>query len=120
MSCGARTLRKAQQFRLSHFRRFGVSVGSECSMKESEQPSLFDHDETLPEGCRYQRDLISAAEEQQLVREIETLPFEEFQFHGFVGKRRVVSFGWRYDFNESELQKADDMPAFLLPLRQRA
>jgi alkylated DNA repair dioxygenase AlkB len=31
-----------------------------------------------------------------------------------------VSFGWRYDFNERELQQADDMPPFLLPLRQRA
>ena len=41
------------------------------------------------------------------MRHVESLPFESFQFHGFTGKRRVVSFGWRYDFNESELQKAE-------------
>jgi alkylated DNA repair dioxygenase AlkB len=74
----------------------------------------------LPEGFKYQPDIISADEELQLVRQIEMLPFKEFEFQGFVGKRRVVSYGWRYDFNDRELQKADDIPPFLLPLRQRA
>jgi alkylated DNA repair dioxygenase AlkB len=32
----------------------------------------------------------------------------------------VISFGWRYDFNDRELQKADDIPPFLLPLRASA
>ena len=30
-----------------------------------------------------------------------------------MGKRRVVSFGWRYDFNGGGLTKTDDMPGFL-------
>jgi hypothetical protein len=30
---------------------------------------------------------------------LEALPFREFEFHGFTGKRRTVSYGWRYDFN---------------------
>jgi hypothetical protein len=34
--------------------------------------------------------------------------------------RRVVSFGWRYAFGAGGLQKADDIPIFLLPLRERA
>ncbi len=89
-------------------------------MNETEQPGLFAREPTLPEGFIYRPDFISEEEERDLVRQIEKLPFEGFQFHGFVGKRRVVSFGWRYDFNERELQKADDMPGFLLPLRQRA
>jgi alkylated DNA repair dioxygenase AlkB len=46
--------------------------------------------------------------------------FESFLFQGFTGKRRVVSFGWRYDFNEHALLQADDIPPFLLPLRERA
>jgi alkylated DNA repair dioxygenase AlkB len=62
----------------------------------------------------------SAAEEQGLVRELEQLPFKEFEFHGFLGKRRVASFGWRYDFNHGGLQKTEDMPDFLLPIRDRA
>jgi alkylated DNA repair dioxygenase AlkB len=74
----------------------------------------------LPDGFRYAPDLISADEERTLVREIERLPFREFQFQGYVGKRRVVSFGWRYDFNEGALHEAGDLPPFLLPLRDAA
>jgi alkylated DNA repair dioxygenase AlkB len=89
-------------------------------MMESDQRNLFESAPLLPEGFRYQADLIASDEERQLIPQIETLPFKDFEFHGFTGKRRVVSFGWRYDFNDRELQKADDIPAFLLPLRQRA
>jgi hypothetical protein len=32
----------------------------------------------------------------------------------------VVSFGWRYDFNTRELQKAEEMPDFLIQLRSAA
>jgi hypothetical protein len=53
-----------------------------------------------PEGFAYQPDVISPYEESGLLREIAPLPFKEFQFHGFEEKRRVVSFGWRYDFSD--------------------
>lgn len=36
------------------------------------------------------------------------------------GKRRVVYFGWRYDFSTEQLNKADDMPDFLRAIRARA
>jgi alkylated DNA repair dioxygenase AlkB len=71
----------------------------------------------FPPGFRYERELISAPDEASLVEHIRELPFREFEFHGYVGKRRVVSFGWRYDFNEKGLREADDIPAFMLPLR---
>ena len=74
----------------------------------------------LPEGMKYQADFLSAGEEQTLLREAESLPFREFEFHGFTGKRRTVSFGWRYDFNGGGLTKTDDMPEFLIGLRARA
>ena len=45
--------------------------------------------------------------------DIQRLPFKEFQFHGFEGKRRVVSFGWRYDFSQHRALPADPIPAFL-------
>jgi alkylated DNA repair dioxygenase AlkB len=48
------------------------------------------------------------------------LPFRAFEFHGFTGKRRTVSFGWRYDFNGGGLTKTEDMPDFLSSLRARA
>jgi len=74
----------------------------------------------LPEGFVYQSDLISPPEEQELLGHIRELPFKNFQFQGYEGNRRVVSFGWRYDFNERALFKADDIPEFLLWLREKA
>src|SRR4051812_5506628 len=54
---------------------------------------------SLPEGMKYQPNFLSADEERALLYNIEGLPFREFEFHGFTGKRKTVSFGWRYDFN---------------------
>jgi alkylated DNA repair dioxygenase AlkB len=84
------------------------------------QPDLFAVPTGLPEGFRYTPNILSQRDENLLVKELQSLPFKEFEFRGFVGKRRVVSFGWRYDFGGRQLQKADDMPPFLLPLRHRA
>jgi hypothetical protein len=47
----------------------------------------------LPEGLRYLRELISPSEEDALLLRLRELPFKEFDFHGYTGKRRVVSFG---------------------------
>ncbi|GLC24938.1 alpha-ketoglutarate-dependent dioxygenase AlkB [Roseisolibacter agri] len=74
----------------------------------------------LPEGFRYRADVITADDERTLLAHVETLPFREFEFHGYVGKRRTVSFGWRYDFAARTLDRADDIPAFLLSLRDVA
>lgn len=72
----------------------------------------------LPEGMRYRSQLISHAEEQTLLARVRQLPFKEFEFHGYKGKRRTVSFGWQYEFSgRGRLQKANDIPEFILPLR---
>ena len=74
----------------------------------------------MPEGFKYQPDVLSPDEEQRLLAQVRELPFKEFEFQGYVGKRRVVSFGWQYDFNQRVLRKADDVPGFLLTLREIA
>ena len=84
------------------------------------QPDLFNKASVLPAGFRYQPDLMPADEEQRLVENLKGLPFKEFEFQGFLGKRRVVSYGWRYDFNGGGLQKTNDIPEFLMPLREQA
>jgi alkylated DNA repair dioxygenase AlkB len=84
-----------------------------------EQLALF-QPHSMPAGFRYAPDLIDAAEEAHLVAALADLPFKEFEFHGFLGKRRVVSFGLRYDFNGGGLMEAEPMPPFLLPVRDRA
>jgi alkylated DNA repair dioxygenase AlkB len=88
---------------------------------QASQPDLFAKvPPALPDGFMYQPDLLSPEEERDLVKRFATLPFKEFEVHGFLGKRRVVSFGWRYDFNQGGLQETEDMPAFLLPVREMA
>lgn len=74
----------------------------------------------VPEGLRYQPALISRTDETVLVEHVRELPFREFEFHGYLGKRRVVSFGWKYDFSSQRLQKADEIPDYLLSLRALA
>jgi alkylated DNA repair dioxygenase AlkB len=84
------------------------------------QASLFESVPDLPDGMRYAAELISRAEERALVQKLPALPFTEFEFHGFLGKRRTVSFGWHYDFNGGGLKQAGKLPDFLLPLRMCA
>jgi alkylated DNA repair dioxygenase AlkB len=74
----------------------------------------------LPDGFRYQANFLSPEEERRLEKRLERLPFQQFEFHGFTGKRRVVSFGWRYDFNGGGLTKTEEFPEFLRRLRTRA
>jgi alkylated DNA repair dioxygenase AlkB len=85
------------------------------------QRNLFDDDGLkLPQGMRYAEDVISEDEEAELAAFIASLPLKPFEFvGGFQGNRRVVSFGWRYDFNTRHLGKADDIPAPLLDLRDK-
>jgi alkylated DNA repair dioxygenase AlkB len=75
---------------------------------------------SMPAGFRTAPDFIGADEETRLVSAFADLAFKEFEFQGFLGKRRVVPFGSRYDFNGGGLKQAEPMPPFLLPLRERA
>ncbi len=74
----------------------------------------------LPDGFRYQPDFLSSDEESALAQRFGGLPFKPFEFQGYVGNRRVLSFGWQYDFNTWELRTAEEMPDFLNTLRDRA
>lgn len=84
-----------------------------------DQGLLFEAPAIMPEGFAYRADFISAAEEAALMAVLAHLPFEPFQFQQYVGLRKVIYFGWRYDFTRGEVGKADEMPDFLKPLRAR-
>ena len=86
----------------------------------ADQLSLFATDAGTPEGFRYEPELLAGEEETALLADLEKLAFKEFEFHGFSGKRRVVSFGWRYDFSRAKLDEAAPIPQFLLPIREKA
>src|SRR5689334_14302672 len=73
-----------------------------------------------PTGFVYQEGLITLPEQAAFVLEIEKLPLKEFEFHGYYGKRRTISFGWHYSFANESLQQTEPIPDFLLQVRQRA
>ena len=92
----------------------------ERQIRSEKQSELFPSPAEMPAGFDYIEDVISPEEEHALVTRLARLPFEPFKFHGYLGKRRVVSFGWRYDFNEEALRESDPVPEFLLRLREMA
>src|SRR4051812_18222149 len=59
-------------------------------------------DPALPAGFRYTADVLSPAEEKNLVGRIEKLPFKPFEFHGYLGNRRIYTFGHKYIFAGQE------------------
>jgi alkylated DNA repair dioxygenase AlkB len=73
-----------------------------------------------PVGFRYMRDLFSPVAEEAFVAQFETLPFKPFEFHGYQGNRRIVSYGYRYDYAGRTLRPSEAMPGFLAPLRDIA
>lgn len=84
-------------------------------------PDLFgESTTTVPEGFRCAPDLLTPPSEKAFVAQFETLPFKPFDFHGYQGNRRIVSFGYRYDYSGRTLGKSEPMPAFLQPLREIA
>lgn len=92
-------------------------VQTQILFESSENESVL---KTL-EGLQYRPEFLDASSEAELLARIETLPFREFEFHGYLGKRRIVSFGWRYQYSgRGELKKAQNIPDFLLGLRRRA
>jgi alkylated DNA repair dioxygenase AlkB len=84
------------------------------------QLSLLEPVSVLPEGFVYRPELVTPEREVELVEHFAKLDFREFEFQGYLGKRRVVSFGMHYDFAERRVHQAAEIAAFLLPLRERA
>jgi alkylated DNA repair dioxygenase AlkB len=86
------------------------------------------HDPNIPDlfgpallpGLRFTGEIVDISEEQALIAALTPLPLQPFEFQGWLGKRQVTSFGWRYDFTEARFARAPDLPDFLLPLRDQA
>jgi alkylated DNA repair dioxygenase AlkB len=74
----------------------------------------------LPQGFAYCPELAPPELAAAVIEGVRELPFREFAFHGFLGKRRVVSYGLRYDFADMKVHRAEPIPEFMLPLRDRA
>jgi alkylated DNA repair dioxygenase AlkB len=71
----------------------------------------------MPQGFQYSPDFLPEAEERRLAAWISTLPLKPFEFQGYLGLRRTVSFGSRYDYARRVVRAAEPLPAQLLDLR---
>jgi alkylated DNA repair dioxygenase AlkB len=74
----------------------------------------------LPDGFSYVPDFLNQAEESELLRLFGTLHFRPFDFHGYIARRRIIEYGWEYDFGTREATSAAEIPQFLSPVRERA
>jgi alkylated DNA repair dioxygenase AlkB len=76
--------------------------------------------EGLPKEFLYERDFLTEAEESDLLGAIASLTFQPFDFHGYIAKRRIVEYGWEYDFRTRKASGTQAIPNFLLPVQERA
>ncbi|RWB50825.1 alpha-ketoglutarate-dependent dioxygenase AlkB [Mesorhizobium sp.] len=83
------------------------------------QPDLFAEADDLPEGFRYQPELITPDEEGYLLRQLQSLAFRPFDFHGHLANRQVIGFGLRYDYDRRQVVEAPPIPDFLMTLRRK-
>lgn len=82
------------------------------------QPDLFGP--ALLPGLAYGEAFITAAEEAELLAQIESAKLTPFQFQKWEGKRLTRSFGWTYDFQTGRFAPGEPMPDWLDPVRARA
>jgi alkylated DNA repair dioxygenase AlkB len=87
----------------------------------TKQDDLFGPIESpFPSGFRYKPNVVPDELQQSLQSKLVELPFKAFDFHGFEGKRRTVSYGWKYDFDTETVRKSENIPPFLTPVRALA
>ncbi|MGC1301809.1 MAG: alpha-ketoglutarate-dependent dioxygenase AlkB [Caulobacteraceae bacterium] len=71
----------------------------------------------LPPGFGHWPAVVSPAAGTALAERLATLPFRPYEFQGYLGNRRVVSFGYRYNQARRVVEPATPLPDFLLELR---
>src|SRR5580658_10501866 len=82
------------------------------------QPDLFG--EPRPAGLSQAGAVVTPAEERALIESIDVTELSPFRFHGWLGKRLTISYGWRYDFDTADFGPTNAIPEWLLPVRARA
>ena len=82
-------------------------------------PTLFDST-VLPDGFRYLENFLDPAEEHALLCRIRSLEFHEVRMRGVAARRRVIQYGWKYSFESFRTAEGPPIPAFLVPVRDRA
>jgi alkylated DNA repair dioxygenase AlkB len=74
----------------------------------------------LPDGFSYQPGLLNAEEQRELIERFRSLDFRPFEFRGYTAKRRIVEFGFEYDFTDRTATPTAAIPEFLVDVRRKA
>jgi alkylated DNA repair protein (DNA oxidative demethylase) len=73
-----------------------------------------------PPGFLYRADLLTEAEEAELVRCVSAFDFAAVEMRGQFARRRTVHFGWVYGYESWRIEPGPPIPDVLFPLRARA
>jgi alkylated DNA repair dioxygenase AlkB len=84
------------------------------------QPTLFPADfPRFAAGFYYEPDFLTEAEEADLIATVRELPLAAAEYKQFRARRRVVSYGGRFDYDSNTLNPTAPIPPFLHSLRDR-
>jgi alkylated DNA repair dioxygenase AlkB len=73
----------------------------------------------LPPGMRYETGFLSEGEEERWIAFAQSLPLKEMNYKGYTAKRRVLSFGGKYDYVANRLEEGPPIPPAIDPLRAK-
>ncbi len=82
------------------------------------QPDLFG--EPCLAGLSQAGAIVTPPEECALTARVNAAALAPFRFHGWLGKRLTISYGWQYDFDDASFAPSEAIPDWLLPLRAKA
>lgn len=71
---------------------------------------LFPVETVFPPGFSYREDFITEAEEDLLCSVISQITLRAFVFRGYEAKRKVMSYGYDYHFNDRTISKGEIIP----------
>jgi alkylated DNA repair dioxygenase AlkB len=77
------------------------------------------NDSVLP-GFAARDDIITSAEEADLIARIDAADLRPFRVQQWTGKRLTRSFGWSYDFETGRFAPTDPIPDWLRTLKEQA
>src|SRR3954463_16148242 len=74
-----------------------------------------------PEGLVFEPELLTPAEERELLGHVESIEFDPIVMHGVTAKRTAKHYGLDYDYERrAHVEDAEPVPEWLVPLRERA
>jgi alkylated DNA repair dioxygenase AlkB len=81
--------------------------------------SLFDEPPAMQEGFSYYPAFIDAMQETELLSIVSASDLHPMNFQGYTAKRKVVSFGYDFDFTTRKLLKGKAVPENLFWLMEK-